>query len=649
MRPILLLVIGALLVFPAPARATSVGCELSILKATGKLTDKTRKALRRCEPAAVDGTGVCPDVPAVATIAAERAKLVQKVARGCGGPDATCGTGDDEPLATIGWAIGTCPSPRPSCMRPIANCSDIAECLTCNADASVATDVATCFGVFAPSDDAAVRRCQSALCKETFKFASATTKALEGCWKGRARGAAGQCPNPSVIAAFDKAETKMHARICAACGGDGQCGGVDDITATDLYGAPLACPNVTFPGGGRSCAGTATTLSEVNDCLACATAQAVDCIDALRVPWAMPYPAECAVERCAHPAAPLDIVFANLDGPNRICEGSGTGTTFTCRNVDDTTWASSGVVAVDLDGDHDLDLVFSSNTGTSNVRCLNDGAANFTCAPFSDAGFYTDVAAGDLDGDGIPDVVFSRAVAGIPRVCLGDGSGGFTCTEIDAEPGDYNSVTIADVNADGLPDLVFPRSGGGRSRLCIGTGHGNFSCRDVSTDEDDAMEVAAGDVNEDGKLDLVFAVIEQVPPVGFHNRVCLGDGTGGFTCSDVSADSQRILAVALGDVNRDGHLDAVFANFNQGQNLLCLGDGTGAFTCSTAGPDAFATDDVVLADFDGDCTLDALFADASTPTSEHSRLCLNDGSGNFTCQDVASEIAESRGVAVGRF
>ena len=36
---------------------------------------------------------------------------------------------------------------------------------------------------------------------------------------------------------------------------------------------------------------------------------------------------------------------------------------------------------------------------------------------------------------------------------------------------------------------------------------------------------------------------------GERNRVCLGDGSGGFTCSDVSTDTNDTLAVAVGDVD----------------------------------------------------------------------------------------------------
>jgi len=71
-------------------------------------------------------------------------------------------------------------------------------------------------------------------------------------------------------------------------------------------------------------------------------------------------------------------------------------------------------------------------------------------------------------------------------------------------------------------------------------------------------------------LDAVFANFSQ------NNRVCLGDGSGAFACSDVSTDANSSQGVALGDVNGDGDLDALVAN-NFQNNRVCLGDGSGAF------------------------------------------------------------------------
>ncbi|MFQ5803891.1 MAG: FG-GAP repeat domain-containing protein, partial [Candidatus Methylomirabilales bacterium] len=117
--------------------------------------------------------------------------------------------------------------------------------------------------------------------------------------------------------------------------------------------------------------------------------------------------------------------------------------------------------------------------------------------------------------------------------------------------------------------------------------------------------VARGDLDGDGNLDAVFA-----NSLFARNRVCLGDGAMGFvfTCSDVSTDANNSFGVALGFVDGDASLDAVFAN--NGRNRVCLGDGAGGFTvpCSDVSTDANDSRGVALGFVDGDASLDAVFA-----------------------------------------
>ena len=181
------------------------------------------------------------------------------------------------------------------------------------------------------------------------------------------------------------------------------------------------------------------------------------------------------------------------------------------------------------------------------------------------------------------------------RVCLGDGTGGFTCSDVSDDTNDSSGIALGDVNGDTFLDAVFANGGpfpitdGEQNRVCLGDGTGGFTCSDVSDDTNDSLGVALGDVNGDTFLDAVFADSD-------FNRVCLGDGTGGFTCSDVSDDIIPSLGVALGDVTGNTSLDAVFANlFN---NSICLGDGTGGFTCSNVSDDTNRSPGVALGEVD---------------------------------------------------
>jgi hypothetical protein len=149
-------------------------------------------------------------------------------------------------------------------------------------------------------------------------------------------------------------------------------------------------------------------------------------------------------------------------------------------------------------------------------------------------------------------------------------------------------VAIGDVDNDQKLDAVFANASNRKNRICFGNGVGGFSsCQDVSGDAFTSTAVALGKVDGDNNLDVVFA------NTGAVNRVCLGDGDGGFSCGNVNSDAFASNGVALGDVNGDGDLDAVFANFAQ-KNRVCVGSGLGFFACSNVSSSAFKSTAVAL-------------------------------------------------------
>lgn len=320
------------------------------------------------------------------------------------------------------------------------------------------------------------------------------------------------------------------------------------------------------------------------------------------------------------------------------------------KPADDFSWE---VVLGDVNGDRHLDIIFA-NDGQNRLY-INYGSGVFNDVTSTNMPPDTDLtwgaALGDVNGDGHLDVVFANT--GQNRLCLNDGPGVFrdvTSTNFPEDNADSRDVAVGDVNGDGHLDIVFANRFG-PNRLFLNDGSGVFGdapSADFSSGGGNTRGVALEDVNNDGNLDIVFAVKDA------RNRLLLNDGFGTFsdvTETNLPYEYDNSRGIACGDVNGDGYLDIVFANrlSNQGQSKIYLNDGSGVFTdvTTTHLPKAnHWSTDVALADLDGDGDLDVVFANFN----EQSIIYLNNGSGVF--EDIAStqlplDKQQSLSVALG--
>lgn len=301
-----------------------------------------------------------------------------------------------------------------------------------------------------------------------------------------------------------------------------------------------------------------------------------------------------------------------------------------------------------VDGDSFLDVVLARGTETiaeTNLVCLGNGTGGFTsCSDVSaDLEESMGVALGLVNHDLYLDAVFAN-LDSENRICLGNGSGGFSsCSNIDSNTDTTGEVMLGFLNFDTHLDAVFSNYGQ-RNRVCLGFGDGTFSCSDIDTDSNPTLDLVLGLVNDDGWPDVIFTNWFQ------FNRVCLGDGSGGFSpCTDITAGGDTSTrAAALGDLDQDGDLDVVFADSgsapSQYPNAVCLGDGTGMFpTCADVSADLDPSYGVALGLVDGDGVLDAVFANDGPD-----RVCLGNGSGGFvSCSDISSDAFGTIGIALG--
>lgn len=147
-----------------------------------------------------------------------------------------------------------------------------------------------------------------------------------------------------------------------------------------------------------------------------------------------------------------------------------------------------------------------------------------------------------------------------------------------------SSVAVADVNGDGHLDLVIGYWTEGNVGVLLGRGDGTFQpAVKYATGGGYASSVGVADVNGDGKPDI--AVLNTFGDPGTVG-VLLGNGDGTFQppTTYYTGDYSIPEALAVGDLNGDGHPDIAVANFghndcdcNDGRVGVLWGNGDGTF------------------------------------------------------------------------
>jgi hypothetical protein len=294
----------------------------------------------------------------------------------------------------------------------------------------------------------------------------------------------------------------------------------------------------------------------------------------------------------------------------------------------------SGVALLDYDNDGWLDIYLLNGSTVAALKGKEQAPRAMLLHNNHD-GTFTDVtdkagvanerwgfgvAVGDYDNDGWPDIYVSNYgknrlyhnnhdgtftdVAEKAGVSLGGWSTGATWGDYDHDgyldlfvPGyvkfDINNPPISGRGGlpqgfcefRGVPVMCGPRGLPGEpDHLFHNNKDGTFTDVSVKAGVDDnrgyyGLSSVFVDIDDDGWIDLAVAN-DSVPKYLYRNK---HDGTfedvsylSGFALNDDGRE-QAAMGIAVGDYNRDGHVDLYITNFSDDYNTLYRNDGEGGF------------------------------------------------------------------------
>jgi hypothetical protein len=327
--------------------------------------------------------------------------------------------------------------------------------------------------------------------------------------------------------------------------------------------------------------------------------------------WVAHGPALALSHRVGEPGSGWDakVLVADVDGDGRgeVFSGvygarflrwwrPGAGGGFTSGPLLPVGEGPDDLVAADVDGDGDRDLVVARGSGDGAAVVRNEGGWFAAAAPLG-LRYDSELVLADLDGDHRLDLLGVTGSDRAPQWTLtaafghGDGTMGQV---VEAGGVPYPSgVAAGDVDGDGTLDLAAVSEGSRTLSLALNRGGRAFAPA-VATDLGGTpLFVALGDLDADGRADAVVglagsevAVLHALPGGTLSAPVLVGAGLG-------PADG------VIADLDRDGRADVALANSAGISILHGRGDLSFEPAVSLAAPCQYGAS-IAAADLDGD-------------------------------------------------
>jgi VCBS repeat-containing protein len=287
----------------------------------------------------------------------------------------------------------------------------------------------------------------------------------------------------------------------------------------------------------------------------------------------------------------------------------------------------------DLDGDGDVDFVGATSVGlaifTNQGDTDNDGNDNFITSTINSSTNYgvLDVTIADFNGDGHLDITSVGRYYN--EVLFGNGGNGdnvlnisdYTLSTIGSTPGFgyVYGVDSGDLNGDGFTDFVRSAYSNGPLQIFYSDGAaGTFSTQVIEDAYDEnSMGIDIGDIDGDGDLDFLLTRWGNKSDVIYYNDGDTNnDGQLEFTTQVINPNDDNIEG-ELFDIDSDGDLDILLADYSNGEIDIFFNDGGRSFSQLTLNGVSPSTIGLGVGDIDEDGDFDIV-------------LARNSGTGNTT-------------------
>ena len=291
--------------------------------------------------------------------------------------------------------------------------------------------------------------------------------------------------------------------------------------------------------------------------------------------------------------------------------------------------APRAIVAADLNNDGIMDLVTAETAAFTVTLHVGDGAGTFLepvsfPLEYAPAGLWV----GDATGDDIIDILVANPDNNTLSLLEGTGIEFFPVRLLTC--GDSPQlVTASDLDNDGNMDLIAANMGSGDLSVLYGRGEGLFSGDTRIPMPYPVGRFVVADLNGNTIPDIAALLFdstteEKQPLSRFAVLPGIGDGT--FDAPDLYGAGWGALGIAAADMDEDGAVDLVTADYSANSISIAYNHGNARFESDTRFVVGSSPEQAIAADFtqDGKNDLAVLNFDSNTIS-----LLENTGTGVF--------------------